>query len=371
MEKFTKLEILEDYVNRGLLRKAEDKDLVQYNYSERCNNEELWDDITLFNRGNIYEKSSGKLIAKSMPKFFNFSQLNESEQKHFLTYTKYVNTEKLDGCLGIIYKYKGEIRYNSRGGFNNYVTDTIKKILPKYNLKKLSELLDNRTFNVEVISPSTKIICDYKNEENLYLISAFTNVGYWIENSMEELDLYASLVGLPRPKYDNKSWEELFNWQKISTYQTEGFVVAINSMKYGAFERVKIKSDDYLRIAKFKAGLNKRSVWKRMKNDLEQGTRDIVEYINALPDELSNVAKSYFNEIIDEMNSLEKEANILANKLKDINTKDLSKYFKENPNKLNFCIYNIRQGKSIRRTLIKLVEPGPGFEDTVKLLEEE
>lgn len=41
MEKFTKLEILEDYVNRGLLRKAEDEDLVQYNYSERCNNDEL------------------------------------------------------------------------------------------------------------------------------------------------------------------------------------------------------------------------------------------------------------------------------------------------------------------------------------------
>ena len=201
------LNILENYVKKGLLRKIEDADLVQYNYSELCNNTNAWDDITLFNRGNIYEKSTGKLIAKAMPKFFNFSQLSEKEQRYFLKHNKFVNTEKMDGCLGILYKYKGVIRYNSRGGFNNYVTETIKRLLTKYNLEKLNEILENNTLNVEVIAPETRVICDYGNEENLYLISAFIDLGdYWQERSCDELDLFSDLTGLCRPKYNNYSW---------------------------------------------------------------------------------------------------------------------------------------------------------------------
>ena len=65
------LSILDQYVEKNLLRKAEDENLVQYNYTEYCNNEGLWDNITMENRGNIYEKSSGKLIAKAMPKRIN------------------------------------------------------------------------------------------------------------------------------------------------------------------------------------------------------------------------------------------------------------------------------------------------------------
>ena len=52
------LKLLDDYVAQGLLRKAEDEDLVQYNYSEKTNNEGLWDEVTMFNRGNVYEKKN-------------------------------------------------------------------------------------------------------------------------------------------------------------------------------------------------------------------------------------------------------------------------------------------------------------------------
>ena len=165
------LKEFDEYVNKGLLRKAEDEFLVQYNYTDLCNHEQMWDDITLFNRGNIYEKSTGKLIAKAMPKFFNFSQLSEEEQEAFLRFNNFVCTEKKDGCLGIIYKYKDEIRCNSRGGFNNYVTDAMKRIIKKY--KNLDIILSHNTsLNVEVISPQTRIGCDSGSEENLYLLSA-------------------------------------------------------------------------------------------------------------------------------------------------------------------------------------------------------
>ena len=61
-----------------------------------------------------------------MPKFPNLGQLPEEKQKEIMSKNDFNLTEKMDGCLGILYMYKGEIRCNSRGSFNNYVTDKIK-----------------------------------------------------------------------------------------------------------------------------------------------------------------------------------------------------------------------------------------------------
>lgn len=358
MNTLNTLNKLEQYVEKGLLRKQEDEYLVQYNYSEYCNNNALWDDITLFNRGNIYEKATGKLIAKAMPKFFNFSQLSEQEQTHFTRCDKFINTEKMDGCLGIIYKYNGEIRCNSRGGFDNYVTDVIKKLLPKYNLEKLDKILEHNSLNVEVISPETKIICDYGDEENLYLISAFINLNtHWMERSIEELDLFAEQIGMPRPQYNNMNWTQLFKWQKKASWEKEGFVVMINSTRYGAFERVKIKSEDYLNIAKFKAGLSKHSLWKMYKIDLEQHTEKLGEYLEILPDELTNIAKGYMNEIYNELEEKRNEAYTLAESVKNIDRKDIASHFKNAKNTLWQNIYAIRDKRPFDKALIKLIEP--------------
>lgn len=360
------LEILEDYVKRGLLRKAEDENLVQYNYSEKCNNEGLWDDITLFNRGNIYEKSTGRLIAKAMPKFFNFSQLSETDQKHFLRTEKFINTEKKDGCLGILYLYNGEIRCNSRGGFNNYVTDVMKRLLPKYIM--LKRILEHNTLNVEVISPETKIICDYGNEEELYLLTAFNKEGE--ELPIESLDIMSQVIKMPRPAYNNMSWTQLFEWQKSATYETEGFVVQLNNKKFGAYERVKIKSEDYLKIAKYKAGLNRHSIWKLWKIDIEQNTDFLTEYINALPDELVKVAKGYLDDLKRDLENQHTFALIEFEALKNIETRDLKAYFDKNPSKYQSIIYSLRNGKSIAKSLIKLIEPELIYDDIVVRMKE-
>lgn len=351
------LTILEDYVKKGLLRKQEDENLVQYNYSEECNNTQAWDEITLFNRGNIYEKSTGNLIAKAMPKFFNFSQLSETEQKHFLRGDKFINTEKKDGCLGIIYLYNDEIRCNSRGGFDNYVTKVMKRLLPKYIM--LKRILEYNTLNVEVISPETKIICDYGNEEELYLLTAFTKDGE--EQSPEVLDIMSQVIKMPRPTYDNMNWTQLFEWQKTANHEKEGFVVMLNSKKNGSYERVKIKSEDYLNIARFKAGLSKRSIWRMWKNDIEQGTDLLNEYMNQLPDEIYKEAQNYFSELKLELENEHTFALIEANAVKDIEKRDLKAYYEKNPSKYMSFVYNYRNGKSNVRTLIKFIEPKENF----------
>lgn len=350
------LKILDDYVDRGLLRRAENEDLVQYNYTEMVNNHPeglLWDEITTFNRGNIYEKKTGLLIAKAMPKFMNFGQYSEQEQNQFLNENNFTVTEKMDGCLGILYKYKGKIMCNSRGSFDSYVTDKIKELLPKYKL--LNTLLNYQCMNVEVISPETKIIVDYGDEENLYLITGYLNKD-WSEYTKENLDMISKVTYIPRVSEVNMSWEELLSWAKTANYEKEGFVV-----KFDNGQRVKIKSEDYLRIAKFKCKLTKHMIWKLWKNDIYQGTDSVGEYMKDVPDELYKIAENYLEEVGINLFNLTQKALQLHEDTKHIPQKELAQYMKDHPNELNSCLFSIRNGKPVDKYLIKLVEPEQGF----------
>ena len=354
-----RLQVLEEYVHKKLLRKSETEDLVQYNYTEYCNNNALWDDITMTNRGNIYEKSTGNLVAKAMPKFMNLYQLPKEQQDLLLQHQDINVTEKMDGCLGILYLYKGEIRCNSRGGFDNYVTDKIKQLLPKYSM--LYKMLEHNTLLVEVISPQTKIICNYDTED-LYLITVYSNNPQIGELSYEQIKIMAQIMRMPVVKEYHMTWDELLTFQKVADWQQEGFVVRIGNT------RVKIKSEDYLKIAKLRANLCKHTVWKLMKNDFEQHTDTLKPYLENVPDELSVTAQKYHKELLDEMNHHHANALVLYDELKNVNTSELHNYFLKNPSQYQACVYNLRNAKNIDKLLIKMIEPQKGFENTENML---
>lgn len=350
------LKILDEYVEKNLLRKAEDEDLVQYNYTEYCNNNALWDEITIFNRGNIYEKSTGNLIARAMPKFLNLGQLSEAKQKEIMSNNAFNLTEKMDGCLGIIYMYKGKIRCNSRGSFNNYVTDKIKQLLPKYVM--LHHILKHNTLNVEVISPETKIICNYGNEQNLYLITAYSNNTDIGEFSYKDLNLMAQIMRMPIVKEYYMTWDDLLNFQKESTWEKEGYVV-----RFSNNERVKIKSEDYLKVAAFKRNLNKHTLWKIWKNDLKQKSDidHVKEYMLSCPDELYSTACKYIEELKQALEEEKKNVMLLVEKLKSKTNKEVGLYFKENKSKYMGAVFSYRNGYNIDSNLIDFIEPKEEF----------
>ena len=350
------LKLLDEYVDKGLLRRAEDEDLVQYNYSEYTNNNGLWDEITMFNRGNIYEKKTGNLIARAMPKFLNLGQLPEAKQKELMLKPKFNLTEKMDGCLGILYMYKGEIRCNSRGSFDNYVTDKIKELLPKYSM--LKTVLEHNTLNVEVISPVTKIICDYGDTEDLYLITAYSKDPEIGELDYNEISLLGQIIRMPVVKEYHMSWNNLLKFQKESNWEQEGYVV-----RFPNNERVKIKSEDYLKVAAFKRNLNKHTLWKIWKNDLKQRSEidHVKEYMLSCPDELYPTATKYIKELQEELQKERENVILLAEQLKDKTNKEVGLYFKENKSKYSGAVFSYRNGYNIDSSIIEYIEPKEEF----------
>jgi RNA ligase len=109
------LEKLEQYEKDGLLRSQIHPTLPLriYNYTETVQFEGKWDYITSACRGLVVEIPSGKIIARPFPKFFNIEEKKHTESDNFELY------QKVDGSLGILFRYQGDIVLATRGSFTS------------------------------------------------------------------------------------------------------------------------------------------------------------------------------------------------------------------------------------------------------------
>ena len=308
------LNAFEDMVKHGYLRKAENDDLVLYGYTDQCTFERAWQTrYTRDARGIIFEKKTGRLVAKPFPKFFN---LGEMEEVSLLNLPKepYRVFEKCDGSLGIIYYYGGKWNIATRGSLGSEQAIKGAEIMKKYNFKNIPP---RATLLVEIIYPENKIIVDYKGEEKLVLLGAFDREDCE-EFSWEDVTLMAwgeHGLRMELAKEYQYTIEQMIELQKTMPKDEEGFVV-----RFESGTRVKIKGHEYMRIAKMISQMSPLSFWEAM----EDG-RVSRFYVQQLPEEF----RAEYEPMIDKleqqyqqvMSEIEAEANHLKTGI-DIKTKD-------------------------------------------------
>ena len=253
-----------------LLRKFEKGNLVAYDYTDKCTYEKAWDEYTSVARGIVFEKSTGKLIAKPFPKFFNLGEMPETYIGN-LPDTGYTVTEKMDGSLGIIYFYEGEWHVNTRGSFSSEQALKAKDILKKYEMDNANP---KYTYLVEILYPENKIVVNYKDKEELILLGI-----YLTECELElPFDYSLGLLGMPGPQNFKYSIEEMIELKKTIPKDEEGFVVRFNSGL-----RVKIKGDEYLKVHKIISCLSPLSAWEAMADGVVRK-----DYLEQIPEEYRN-----------------------------------------------------------------------------------
>lgn len=106
------LNILNKYKEEKLLRcqKHPTHPLLIWNYTEKVQYDNLWDDITSVCRGLITNQD-GRIVARPFRKFFNIEEGRHQETDQFEIY------EKMDGSLGIVFFYENEWHIATRGSF--------------------------------------------------------------------------------------------------------------------------------------------------------------------------------------------------------------------------------------------------------------
>jgi len=276
------------YVEKKLLRQVISpcKKLVLWNYTDLCTYERAWDKITINARGTVYELSTGKVIARAFPKFWNLGELSDEKQEEILKEEEFQVFEKMDGSLGIIYFYDGEWRVNTRGSFTSDQAIRGKEMLDtKYDSDSLNKSL---TYLVEIIYPENRIIVNYGKEEKLTLLGIIKNrfgTEFGFDQTVPQSCL--QIKENRAPSYSFKTIEELQKKLATMDHTEEGYVVRLKSG-----ERVKFKSVEYLKVARIISNMTPLAMWKVMEDGKVK-----LDYLEQLPEEFREEAESIADQI--------------------------------------------------------------------------
>ena len=297
--KLTKHNYMLEVENGYVVRRThpDNNNIVILNYTPKTIYERRWNDITLQCRGLILNEKTGEIVAKPFSKFFNYGENSRLDIQ--IPSSKPEITVKYDGSLGICYRLNNKLLWATRGSFTSNQAIVAQQIWEeKYNDKKVPNEL---TLLVEIIHPITKVVVNY-DFIDLVLIGAvnrFTGYDY----NYDELLAIAKEVGVPITEKINLDLQSVLDKIKTLDHTQEGFVLRWND----GF-RLKVKSDEYLRVHKIVTGMSEESVlefW--VENNLE-------ELIISLPEEfrqeIEDIKQKYNKILLDIKNEIYYKYNI-------------------------------------------------------------
>ena len=266
------LNILNSYYQDNLLiaRKHPNLPLTIWNYSQKAQYNNKWDDITLNCRGLVTD-DQGNIIARPFKKFFNLEENKHTATKDFKVY------EKMDGCLIIVFYYQGQWICASRGSFNSSQAIKATQLLKNYNTSILNTI---NTYMFELIAPESKIVCQYDYEDLILLGARNTNTG--VEFNVHTTK-YKDLNLVKR--YD--SIHDYTHLKDNIDNNREGYVI-----RFSNGHRAKIKGKDYLRLHKAMSQLTTKAIWECLKNG-----DNIYQIIDTVPDEYFDKIKAYVTKL--------------------------------------------------------------------------
>ncbi len=241
-------DVLDAYVARKLLSRSDQGRLSLYNYTDQCAFDGAWDSVTRRCRGLILDRDTREVVALPFDKFFNYGE-------HGVTHDlpdrpPDVTTVKYDGSLGICYRLDGKLRWATRGSFYSTQAAAAERLWAQRHSQAV--VPDNFTLLVEIIAAESKNIVQYDTEKLVLLgvRDRFTGA----DLSYDDLQTWADRWGMPLTERITGGLQELIDHVAQMDASEEGFVA-----RWGDY-RVKLKSSQYLRLARVIQGLTERRV---------------------------------------------------------------------------------------------------------------
>jgi RNA ligase len=237
------------------------------NYTPRAQFERAWTPELLSCRGLVFDHQ-WNLVARPLPKFFNYEEhLGEAPPAGPLPSGPFTVTEKYDGSLGIVFRWKEHLVLSTRGSFHSEQAERGTEILTRLMKEKGWQFNeDEHTHLFEIIYPGNRIVVDYGEREDLqWLTSIHTASG-------QEAEQFGNLLGGIQ-YHAARTPEDLKQQQRANA---EGYV-----LRYGNGQRVKIKFAQYVELHRLVTGLSATTIWEQLR-----AGNDPMKALAALPDEL-------------------------------------------------------------------------------------
>ena len=252
------------------------------NYTPKAQFDRAWTPELLHCRGIVFDHE-WNLVSRCLPKFFNYEEhLGPDAPAGPLPSGPFTVTEKHDGSLGLLFKWRGNVVLSTRGSFHSEQADRGYEILKNVFGGAVAPHLDEEhTHALEIIYPENRIVVDYGNREELRWITSIR-----IADGSEVMHPIATSFG----GHFERVGSDPAELKSLDIKNAEGYV-----LKYSCGARVKVKFDEYVRLHRIVTGLSTTSVWEHLSSGF--GIQSLLE---PLPDEWMEWARGVAQNLIDE-----------------------------------------------------------------------
>ena len=344
--KINKQLIKDGYISE---RKHSECDYYIYNYTQKTQYEGLWNEDTMNCRGLILD-GEGNIIARPFKKFFNIGEYGDTANLGKIpNYTWFDVWDKMDGSLGILYRMpNGEHRIATRGSFESEQSKIGTEMLSDY----IIDILDtnNYTFLFEIIYPENRIVVDYKDQKDLVLLAGI-NKETGEELSYENLLELGQRSDLPVAQYYGRVSYNRFAFLKVENdiaEGKEGFV-----LKFDNGLRVKIKSEEYVRLHRIVTGLNSKSIW-----DLLRRGENLELLLERVPDEFYDWADQVKTDFENNYKSIEHSCDVIVKSCRLKERKEVAEYFLQKEHKIySGILFTMYDNKPYKEVIWKMLKP--------------
>ena len=223
------LEVLNKYVQESDIccEKHPEADLYIYGYYTVSRRNIKWDEVNKHCRGMIVD-SKGEVVEHPFMKFWTFKQylsndlilLSEDQIFRIPKHCNYRILEKVDGTMCTLYWIGDKPYLATQRSFTNVKARLATDILYEKYSHTFTKFNRNYTYIFEAIYPETKVLIDYGDTRDLYLIG--------IINKKTGESMPLEDIGFPRcrdytPQYGHlKDFNDLIN---LDLPNQEGFVI--------------------------------------------------------------------------------------------------------------------------------------------------
>jgi RNA ligase len=301
MDRVRKL-IAEGYIS---VKRHPEYPLFLYGYTRKCQYDWRWTPETIACRGLILDDQDN-VVARPFPKFFTPDQYKDLRNKvHHLFGLRYSEmykgrfevSDKLDGSLGIMYKWDGQLHMATRGSFvSDQALHATELLRQKY---KDSDFADGYTYLFEIIYPENRIVVDYGGLDDILLLTVIDN-----EQGRDSDDKVYAWATYGKPYALRRSFHSFDDVLRVKDSTNEGFVVRFDSGL-----RVKVKFEEYLRLHHLLTNVSARDIWWRLREG-----EPLDDLLTMVPDEFDSWVHKVEAELRSQYNEIESHVRAILKK---------------------------------------------------------